>query len=113
MPRVEPVYEESSREQGPAGYAFECPACGVYHSLNVRPAHWAAGGNPVWSFNGDVERPTFSPSLLVRWNEGENREPRVCHSFVRDGRIQFLGDCTHDLAGQTVELLEVEEGGTP
>jgi hypothetical protein len=29
---------------------------------------------------------------------------RVCHSFVVDGRIQFLGDCTHHLAGQTVDL---------
>jgi hypothetical protein len=30
----------------------------------------------------------------------------VCHSFVTDGRIQFLGDCTHALAGQTVDLPE-------
>ncbi len=28
----------------------------------------------------------------------------VCHSFVTDGQIQFLGDCTHKLAGQTVPL---------
>ena len=30
----------------------------------------------------------------------------VCHSFVTDGRIQFLGDCTHKLAGQTVNIPE-------
>ena len=31
----------------------------------------------------------------------------TCHSFVTDGRIQFLADCTHPLAGQTVDLPEV------
>ena len=31
---------------------------------------------------------------------------------VTDGRIQFLGDCTHDLAGQTVDLDdEIDLGG--
>ena len=34
----------------------------------------------------------------------------VCHSFVTDGKIQFLGDCTHELAGQTVELIARPEG---
>jgi len=28
----------------------------------------------------------------------------ICHSFVTDGQIQFLGDCTHKLAGRTVPL---------
>jgi hypothetical protein len=32
----------------------------------------------------------------------------VCHSFVRDGRIEFLSDSTHHLSGQTVELPEVD-----
>ena len=35
----------------------------------------------------------------------------VCHSFVTDGRIQFLGDCTHDLAGHTVELPDLAAVG--
>jgi hypothetical protein len=30
--------------------------------------------------------------------------PAVCHSFVTDGRIQLLGDCTHSMASQTVDL---------
>ena len=60
-----------------------------------------------WTWNGDLERPTFKPSVLVRYG---NREPgplgvnAVCHSFVTDGRIQFLTDSTHALAGQTVDL---------
>jgi hypothetical protein len=32
--------------------------------------------------------------------------PQVCHSFVTDGRIQYLSDCTHAMAGQTKELAD-------
>jgi len=76
-----------------------------------------------WGFNGDVDKPTFTPSLLVqgtvpltdeeaeRIMRGEKLEPKplVCHSFIRDGQIQFLGDCTHALAGKTVDLPEISE----
>jgi hypothetical protein len=34
----------------------------------------------------------------------EGDPPEVCHSFIIDGRIQFLGDCDHELASQTVEI---------
>jgi hypothetical protein len=63
---------------------------------------------PQWEFNGDIDRPTFSPSILQRLRFGDEPGERVCHSFVRDGHIQFLGDCTHHLANQTVELPELE-----
>jgi len=66
---------------------------------------------PSWEFNGDYDKPTFSPSILMTtWesiNETEKRDVR-CHSFVTDGKIQFLSDCTHELAGQTVELPELK-----
>lgn len=62
-----------------------------------------------WSWNGDVDRPTLKPSILTRADFGEEREQKICHSFVNDGKIQFLSDCTHELAGQTLDLLEVEE----
>jgi hypothetical protein len=34
-------------------------------------------------------------------------EDTVCHSWVTNGRIQFLSDCTHSLKDQTVELPEI------
>ena len=91
--------------------AFWCPGCKQAHHVTV---HESRG----WSFNGDGDRPTFSPSVMVRGTApitddehrrimaGENftPTPRVCHSFLRDGRIQFLGDSTHALSGQTVDL---------
>jgi hypothetical protein len=73
-----------------------------FHAVRVE------GGPNVWSWNGNLERPTFAPSIRVGWDHGEERTPVVCHSFVRDGRIEFLADSTHALAGQTVELPLVE-----
>jgi hypothetical protein len=57
-----------------------------------------------WGFNGNLDAPTFTPSLMV--NQGHSSQ---CHSFLTDGKIQFLSDCNHALAGQTVDLLLVEE----
>jgi hypothetical protein len=34
----------------------------------------------------------------------------LCHSFVENGRIRYLSDCTHAYAGQTVELKEIGHG---
>jgi hypothetical protein len=102
--------------------AFWCPGCNEAHRVGV-----GQGAGPRWSFNGNADAPTFSPSVLVRSGHfvpGRGQEPGACwctynaehpddpdpftctccHSFVTDGRIWFLGDCTHALAGQTVEL---------
>lgn len=67
-------------------------------------------GEKKWDFNGDPERPTLSPSLLRTYTvTGEGAPKLICHSFIRDGQIQYLGDCTHALAGQTVDLPEIFE----
>lgn len=38
-----------------------------------------------------------------------DKEGVRCHSFVRDGKIEFLGDCTHEMAGTTIELPDVDK----
>lgn len=103
------------------GLMFWCPGCNQCHRVNI-----GGGPGPRWDWNGDVERPTFTPSILIRqghyapgqlpgdgcycnWEHKDQEEFAdlkcgICHSFVTDGRIQFLGDCTHALAGQTVDL---------
>jgi hypothetical protein len=87
---------------------FWCPGCDGPHMISVN-----APDRPSWGYNGNPERPTFTPSVLVTYNgpdagqvdeDGDRAPPAVCHSFVTDGRIQFLGDCTHSLTGQTVAL---------
>lgn len=84
--------------EGEAWYAFECPGCECSHSIPV-------SGPRAWNWNGSTEKPTFSPSIFVNRGSANPTAP-VCHSFVTDGKIQFLPDCSHKLAGQTVELPE-------
>lgn len=91
---------------GYAGELVECPACSYGHFFRTVPGKH---GEPVWTFNGDREKPTFSPSMLVNARTHvTNPLAILCHSFVREGRIAFLSDCSHAMAGQTVELPEVE-----
>jgi hypothetical protein len=91
------------------GYHTWCPGCRSIHPVYVtthvgdKQVHHCA-----WSFNGDLERPTFSPSLLVyghKREDGSVINPR-CHSFITDGRWHFCGDCEHALAGQVVDMEE-------
>lgn len=97
--------------------SFWCEGCKQHH-----------GVNNGWAFNGDYDKPTFNPSILVRsghyipghigscWCDYNKKYPdepvsfkcRICHSFVRDGKIEYLSDCTHEFAGQTIELEDVE-----
>lgn len=98
--------------------AFWCPGCKTTHAVGSG-----------WKFNGNYDRPTFHPSVLAMsghyvrgFKKGDNcwctynaqhpDEPAPfqcerCHSFVTDGEIRFLSDCTHALAGKTVRLEPV------
>lgn len=96
------------------GYGHWCPGCGYGHEINVDVPN-SVGAK--WSFNGDPKKPTFSPSINMRVNMpdmGKHYQPdiksTVCHYFIRDGKIQFLGDCTHSLKGQTVDLPDIPDG---
>jgi hypothetical protein len=79
-------------------------------------------GTGCWSWNGNTEKPTLRPSVLTRGTrpitddehafimKGGIIKPEqvVCHCWINDGQIQFLGDCTHEFANQTLDLLDVE-----
>ena len=99
MGKVHPLTCSDSDEI--AGYVFYCPGCKYDHWFTTLKRIRPDGG---WTFNGDLVKPTFSPSLLVN-GHGQGKR---CHCYVRDGKIQFLGDCDHELAGQTIELEEYE-----
>lgn len=83
---------EAKSNSGIKLFHFMCPACGHAHSFNSN-----------WTWNNDYDKPTLSPSVLVK-GFGEDSKYFVCHSFIRSGNIQFLGDCTHKLAGKNVPL---------
>lgn len=113
---------------------FFCPGCAGPHSIKVNSP---GTPGPNWTYNGNPDAPTFTPSVLARttgapdgreimtdeealehgaiYRSGgreavfASRFGKVCHSFVTDGRIQYLGDCTHALAGQTIDLPDWDE----
>jgi hypothetical protein len=97
--------EQLNSDKQHYGWTFWCPGCAEWDEPGSH-LHSTHAVDRTWTFNGDVNRPTLSPSVLVTGRfKGEERR---CHSFVRDGRIEFLSDCSHKLAGQTVELPEIE-----
>lgn len=98
------IYQITGKEPGSekAQYLFFCPGCQCGHCFWV----------PGWTFNGDMEKPTVSPSILVNGNRAlYNPTAKRCHSFVNDGKIRFLDDCDHDLRGQTVDLPDLDNIG--
>lgn len=83
-----------------------CPGCNRIHQIAV-DAPFRNGAR--WTFDGNAESPTFSPSVsvLLRPSMGADRPERRCHYFIRAGRIEFCADSTHALAGQTVDLPDL------
>lgn len=92
--RVLPLQDKSGSF---LGWLIECPGCRSAHLLDPRR-----------SFNGDEERPTFHVSLLVN-SQCLPGHPR-CHSYITNGKIQFLSDSTHDKVGLTMDLPEFYVG---
>ncbi len=100
MPTIgmDPPSATNKRRAMPAldgnGALILCPGCKVMHQFDSR-----------WQFNGSYELPSFMPSMCV-----DKDDPKTCcHSYVTNGRIQFLPDSAHALKGQTVELPAVDQ----
>ena len=97
------------------GYVHWCPGCEEVHRIP-----------DSWTFNGDIDCPTFNPSVKItgvkavvvdgRWNgefvrDAEGKPvPQLCHYFLHAGKLQFCGDSQHAFAGKTVDLPELPEG---
>ena len=77
------------------GCVVWCPGCASPHIF------WLDGPGPIWVWDGNVDRPTMSPSYLVKGGSNQT----VCHSWLREGEWQFLGDSTHSLAGETLSMV--------
>ncbi len=75
-------------------WVFHCPGCKYGHSIRTK------GAEPCWQWNGNPDKPTATPSLLIFPKDPERR----CHLFIKDGQLEFLPDCHHELAGKTVDI---------
>jgi len=88
------------------GPAHWCPGCRSMHIFYVEKP---APGGARWTWNGDISWPTFEPSMIVTCDgmPDEGWPAERCHYFLRAGRIQFLGDSTHEFSGQNVRLPDL------
>ena len=94
---------------GPGTYTFECPGCCCAHFIRTKPDP-ELPGKEVWTWNGDVDKPTVTPSLHVFYpRSGQTPQKTLCHLFITEGKLRFLGDCDHELKGQVVPMLEWED----
>ena len=66
-------------------------------------------GTGCWTWNGSTDAPTLRPSVLTQGHSRHSEYAFRCHSWINDGTAQFLADCSHSMAGQTVLLLDVDE----
>lgn len=83
--------------------AFWCPGCENEHGgrgLHMLPVN-STVKTPSWTWDGDLEAPTLSPSILTHIGD------EVCHSFLRVGVFEFLSDCTHRHAGKHVPMPDL------
>lgn len=137
-----------------------CPACEANHVFDIVGEDGSRPERACWDWDGNMERPTFSPSMLAIGAvhlcppsyahyavcpnpdscgqtahclldpetltpakadvDGETVRGHVkphavtpawgnCHSFLRAGRWEFLGDSAHALAGKTVDMVPLPD----
>ncbi len=87
---------------GTGEYLIDCIACKCSHSLATKAPNV---DNAQWSFNGDLDSPTFHPSLVVKIRPADG-SLKKCHSIIKNGKMEYLMDSTHDLSGHIVDLPE-------
>ena len=91
------------------GHGHWCPGCGEMHVIPMG-----------WYFDGNLERPTFEPSVRItgkqrviidgrwtgEWVRDANGAPvdLCCHYILADGQLQFCADSTHRFSGRMIPL---------
>lgn len=95
MAKVELIEETN----GKISYTFYCPGCKCNHMYFIK------GFNVSWEFNGSLDNPTFHPSLRNRLPDGQ-----TCHLHVKNGKIEYCSDCSHELKSKTVEMEQIDAG---
>lgn len=86
-------------------YWIKCPACNSRHyipTVKREKPNWS--DKEIWAFNGDMEKPTFTPSINISWPDGKGGHVKRCHFDINKGNIEYYLDCTHELKGQSREL---------
>lgn len=102
------------------GLAHWCPACDEMHAFALDGKNASGAG---WTWNGDDKNPTFTPSMKItgkqtvkvdgKWTGDWVRDANgnaidyCCHYILTAGVINYCGDCTHAMKGQSVPLPDL------
>jgi hypothetical protein len=85
-------------------WIFWCSQCECAH-------HFPVGEHPTnWQFNGKIDCPTFTPSLMLSIQDEEGKKKHVCHLNLTDGVVIYHADIAQKLAGQRLPLAKIAEG---
>lgn len=85
------LWTAATDTEGRRRWHFWCPGCDEVHGIT-----------DAWEVTEhDDGTLTVEPSILVRGGSPDRR----CHSFLRAGVWQFLGDSSHALAGQQAPMV--------
>ena len=125
---LSPKLREISTEEQGRVLMHWCPGCARRHGFEIDKPN-ASGA--IWSWNGDAEAPSFTPSMhitssvpavsgpelkaiLLRRQAGEQvaipyHQITICHYILTAGKIHFLPDSGHALAGKKVDLPDFPE----
>lgn len=86
-------------------YIHWCPGCGMAHiAVTDQATTWTGIPTDRWSFDGNMEAPTFAPSFNIDLGNGQR-----CHYNINAGFMTFHADSTHKLAGSVVILPDFPE----
>ena len=102
------VGSDENKPTGEETLYFWCPGCKGGHMYRIKRKDGDTQ-QPLWTWNGSKESPTFTPSLLYYETDLQTKQRKsICHIFVTNGMIQFLNDCQHHLAGKTVPMVDLD-----
>lgn len=90
-------------DEGNGYFSHYCAGCKQMHSFRTIGTEMEP--KPLWQFNGNMERPTFTPSM--RWHGDQ------CHYVLTDGIMNYQPDCAHELKGTKVPLQAIPDNLLP
>lgn len=87
------------------GIGHWCPACLGLHAFAIDTPDLVGRR---WTWNGSIEKPTFTPDRDLAWRGFKDLVPGGrCHYRLTDGIIHYLPDCLHVLRDSAVPLPAV------
>lgn len=86
-------------------YIFECSGCRCGHLITTKRKN---DQGAQWRFNGNMDEPTFVPSIHIWHTRPDGTKQTDCHFFITVGFIQYLSDCAHSLKGEIIELPDIK-----